>query len=178
MAKYRTFTPEFKTQMATLLYRIISLSLLLFTLAACSPAGSRAPDKAYVSKYGYSLTYPSDWTVSTEYPGTIGAAQNVERVTFEQPNYGKPDQISSIMIQAGQGGYAVEGQCQGSTEVIPGIQGCRRSYPRAITAPGEVVWFRPPPAATDTPFFVVQFVYNEPEQLEMFNRMLASFRYN
>ncbi len=100
------------------------------------------PDwKTYTSAaYGYRISYPPDWTVSTENRGTQGNALNVERVVFKQPNYGAPNQFTTISIEMSQAAYTMEGlQCEQMQEVVPGIRGCRRSYSGPSSPPQEMV---------------------------------------
>ena len=128
--------------------------------------------------YHYTIAYPSDWTVLVENPGTMGEARQVERVIFKQPNYGQPNQFSTVTIEAAQHGYSMTGQCQNQTEVVPGIKGCRRSMPKAQNPAQELVWFHPPETAGQLqPYFYVQLVYDDLKHVATLAHMLTTFKY-
>ena len=155
------------------------------TLPPASPTklpainGAAATWKTFNSpSYNYAIAYPSDWTVSVENPGTMGEAMQIERVIFKQPNYGTPNQFSTITIEAAQHGYATTGQCQNPTEVVPGIRGCRRPLPKAQNPAQEVIWFQPPMASANAqPYFYVQLVYDDAQYVATLNQMLTTFKY-
>ena len=132
----------------------------------------------YSPSYHYAVAYPSEWSVSVENPGTIGEAMQIETVIFKQPNYGSPNQFSAVTIQAAQHGYATTGQCQNQTEVVPGITGCRRAFPKAQNLTQEMLWFQPALASTlAQPYFDIQLVYDDAAYADVFNQMLTTFKY-
>ncbi len=143
--------------------------------------GSNGPQprwKTFTSvAYHYALSYPSDWTVTTDNAGTMGEAQKVERVTFRQPNYGKPNQFSTITIEAAQRAYSTTAQCQGQTVVIPGIKGCRQSMPKGQNPAQEIILFQARSAGNSSAYFYVQLVYDGSKYIDAFNQMLTTWKF-
>ena len=155
-------------------------------VASAAPSATLAPGsngpqvgwKTFTSvSYQYALSYPSDWTVVTEKAGTLGEAKNIERVTFKQPNYGKPNQSSTIIIEASQGAYATTAQCQGQSVVVSGVRGCRRSMPKGQNPAQEIVLFQTPASGNSPSYFYVQLVYDDAQEIETLNRMLATWKF-
>lgn len=127
--------------------------------------------------YHYTISYPSDWNVTVENRGSVGEAVQVERVVFKEPNYGSPNQRTPVTIETAQHGYSTTGQCQGQTEIIPGIQGCRRSLPQAQGPSQELVWFQSPASGQTPLYFYVQLVYDDLKYVTTFAHMLTTFKH-
>ncbi len=80
----------------------------------------------------------------------------------------------------GRADYAVVGlQCDHLYEVVPDINGCRRSYSGPQNLPQETVWFELPRNTTPSsePFAVMQLVYVDPQYIATFNQIHASLQY-
>lgn len=127
--------------------------------------------------YPYTIAYPAEMNVAVENVGTIGDAVQVERVTFRLPNDGRPNRSSAITIEAAQHAYSRPLQCQRSDDVLPGIQGCRRSLPQPQGTSQELVWFRVPLSGQEYLYFSVQLIYDDAKYVTALAYMLQTFKY-
>lgn len=121
--------------------------------------------------YQYAVSYPSDWTVSVETPKSSGRTKNVERVPFKQPNYGVRNQFTTIMIEANRGESWTFVTCD-SKITVSGISACRNSMPAGQNPAQEIVYFQKGDSS-----FVLQLAYEDKKYVDVFNRMVANFKF-
>ncbi len=173
-------TPELKQLPVTPAWGPAATVAYVASPATLTP-GSNGPLpewKVFMSEgYHYALSYPSDWTVTTEKAGTMGEAQRVERVIFRQPGYGKPNQFSTVTIEAAERAYTITAQCQGQSQVIAGFTGCRRSMPKGQNPAQEMVLFQAQAAGKGSAYFYVQLVYDDAKYVDAFDHMLSTWKF-
>lgn len=124
------------------------------------------------TSYNYTVSYPSDWTVSVENPKSTAKVKNVERVTFKQPGYGARNQFTTIMIEANQGESWSFASCDAKI-TISGVSACRNSMPAGQNPAQEIVYFQKGDSS-----FVLQLAYEDKKYIDSFNHMVSIFKFN
>jgi hypothetical protein len=129
-------------------------------------------------KHGYVIAYPSEMNVAVENTERVGDAVQVERVIFKLPNDGTPIQSTALTIEVAQRAFSRPVECQNQTELIPGIQGCRRSLPSPQGTSQELVWFRVPAPGPEHLYFSLQLIYDDLKYVTAFAHMLQTLKYS
>jgi hypothetical protein len=135
-----------------------------------APQPTGAPWKSFTSDlYGYTVSYPADWTVKVDTTAPSGSGKSPENVTFTPINGGLPN--IAIYALTGMPPFAGYENCK-PTLVFRGLDLCQISLPAGEIPATDLNVFH-----NGEQFFQIALQYESQEARGVFDMFMRSFQF-